>query len=77
MKQALKKFTLIISLISFNLSASANSAEFFTIGSGASNNINFDLSNAICKMVAKQPSLESGTGTSCKYKLKLALLKLI
>ena len=66
MKRALKKITFIISLLSLNLSVPVNSAEFFTIGSGASNNINFDLSNAICKMVAKQPSFESGTGTSDK-----------
>ena len=66
MKRALKKITFIISLLSFNFSVPVNSAEFFTIGSGASNNINFDLSNAICKMVAKQPSFESGTGISDK-----------
>lgn len=66
MKHTLKKITFIISLLSFNFSVPVNSAEFFTIGSGASSNINFDLSNAICKMVAKLPSLESGTGTSDK-----------
>ena len=42
MKRAIKKIAFIISLLFFNLSVPVNSAEFFTIGSGASKNINFD-----------------------------------
>ena len=41
MKCALKKITFIVSLFFFNLSIPVNSAEFFTIVSGDSNNINF------------------------------------
>ena len=66
MKQILKNSTLFLALTIFVFSLPAKSVEFFTIGSGASSDINFELSNAICKMVAKQPSLESGTGTSEK-----------
>ena len=66
MKQILKNSTLFLVLSIFAFSLPVKSAEFFTIGSGASSDINFELSNTICKMVAKQPSLESGTGTSEK-----------
>ena len=64
MKNLAKKITVIF--LFANLILPVQSAEFFTIGSGSAKDLNFELSNAICKMVAKTPSLENGTGTSDK-----------
>ena len=51
MKNFAKKIVLILLFVNFILPA--RSAEFFTIGAGSVKDINFELSNAICKMVAK------------------------
>ena len=66
MTQLFKILFTTITLSSFCLTANSISAEYFTIGSGASNKINFVLGNAICKMMGKLPSAEHGTGNNSK-----------
>lgn len=64
MNKLFKIFFTTLAISFFSLISNVISAEFFSIGSGESNKINFSLGNAICKMVAKLPSLENGTGTN-------------
>jgi TRAP transporter TAXI family solute receptor len=62
-----KLFTIFFTTLTvgfFSFVSNSGSAEYFAIGSGDSNKVNFSLGNAICKMVAKLPSLENGTGTN-------------
>ena len=66
MNKFLKKILIILAVSFFSLTANSISAEYFTIGSGASNKINFVLGNAICKMMGKLPSAEHGTGNNSK-----------
>ena len=66
MNQLFKILFTTIALSSFCLTSNSISAEYFTIGSGPSNKINFVLGNAICKMMGKLPSAEHGTGNNSK-----------
>ena len=53
MNKFFKKILIILAVSFFSITANSISAEYFTIGSGASNKINFVLGNAICKMMGK------------------------
>lgn len=63
MNKLFKIFFTTLAISFFSLISNVVFAEYFIIGSGNSNKISFSLGNAICKMVAKLPSLENGTGT--------------
>jgi TRAP transporter TAXI family solute receptor len=66
MNQLFKILFTTITLSFFCLTSNSISAEYFTIGSGPSNKINFVLGNAICKMMGKLSSEEHGTGNNSK-----------
>lgn len=66
MNNLLKKILIPLTVIFFSLTTSSITAEYFTIGSGPSNKINFILGNVICKMMGKLPSVEHGTGDDAK-----------
>ena len=51
---------LFLFAISLPLATIAKSAEFFSIGTGGPTGVNFQVGNAICKMVAKIQSAEHG-----------------